>query len=358
MRSGIIFFVAMLLAAGEAGGVEGEGGIFASANVLTIKMKPTGGNFNTSVSGAQFGIKYLTAYGITFSAPVNLTGIYFEFSTEVYSGPYSYRIYSWASYATLNWTQNTEYPVVQFTINGGTGTGDFTLVSGEGDVQSNDPNYYFESLSGVTGGYSNEVYQSTAINVPLPAQLRSFTASLRGAEVKLRWTTQTEADNYGFEVERSFDRMEWTARGLVEGRGVSNVPINYAYADRLTDSELLNKSVSYRLRQIDRDGAFEYSDVVDVALIANSVLPVLHPVHPNPAQGIVSAAFALGEEGAATLRLYNALGGIRRMLLDGSRLSAGAHTIRVQTSDLPAGTYYLTLEAGKTTLTTRFTVLR
>ena len=96
-------------------------------------------------------------------------------------------------------------------------------------------------------------------NVPLPVELTSFTAAAGSNAVELRWTTATEAENYGFEVERESVNSEqltvnrWEKVGFVQGHGTSSSPHNYSFADAFA----VTGSYSYRLKQIDRNGSFE-----------------------------------------------------------------------------------------------------
>ena len=113
-------------------------------------------------------------------------------------------------------------------------------------------------------------------SVPLPVELTSFTAAAGSGAIELRWTTATEVNNYGFEVQRTATPTqpspyqgegkgggagglgggggEWNPIGFVSGSGTSNVPHSYSFID---NSPLFGTN-SYRLKQIDRDGNFEY----------------------------------------------------------------------------------------------------
>ncbi|MEW6061492.1 MAG: LamG-like jellyroll fold domain-containing protein, partial [Bacteroidota bacterium] len=109
---------------------------------------------------------------------------------------------------------------------------------------------------------------------PLPVELTSFAVSAKQNAVELKWQTATEVNNFGFEIERRAisDRhlqgdghFAWSKVSFVEGYGNSNSPKEYSYADK----NLSNGTYSYRLKQIDRDGKFEYSQSVEVT-VANA----------------------------------------------------------------------------------------
>ena len=100
----------------------------------------------------------------------------------------------------------------------------------------------------------------------LPVELTSFTANLIGGNVELHWATQTEVNNYGFEIERATSLTQiipvWDKVGFVEGNGNSNSPKEYSF----TDFPNGETKFQYRLKQIDNDGKYEYSSVVSIEI--------------------------------------------------------------------------------------------
>ena len=113
----------------------------------------------------------------------------------------------------------------------------------------------------------------------VPVELTSFTASSNGNEVILSWTTATELNNRGFEIQRSVDGTGFFTVGFVEGKGTTTNPQRYSYSDKVPG----NGQIFYRLKQVDFDGSYEYSDVVEVEWRTfNSYL--LEQNYPNPFQ--------------------------------------------------------------------------
>ena len=102
---------------------------------------------------------------------------------------------------------------------------------------------------------------------PLPVELTSFTANLSGSNVELCWVTATEVKNYGFEIERASSSTSpvqgWEKIGFVNGYGNSNSPKAYSYSDNVNNGF---GYYSYRLKQIDTDGKFNYSNIVLVVV--------------------------------------------------------------------------------------------
>ena len=100
----------------------------------------------------------------------------------------------------------------------------------------------------------------------LPVELISFYAKIIGLTIELNWSTATEINNYGFNVERALqtNNRDWKTIGFVNGNGNSNSPKSYTYEDK----NIIAGKYSYRLKQIDNDGQFEYSKTVEVSFYA------------------------------------------------------------------------------------------
>jgi hypothetical protein len=107
-------------------------------------------------------------------------------------------------------------------------------------------------------GGSYQWNHACAINITLPVDLISFEAEREGDNIKLNWATASEENNNYFEIQKSYDGIVFTPIGYAEGAGNSNTILDYSY----TDTDI--SKVFYRLKQIDFNGEFEYSDVVAV----------------------------------------------------------------------------------------------
>ena len=118
---------------------------------------------------------------------------------------------------------------------------------------------------------------------PLPVELTSFSASVKGDVILLNWATATEVNNYGFEIQRATNlrglaNLEgFKTIGFVNGHGNSNSPKDYSFVD----SNPLAGSVSYRLKQIDTDGKYHYSTVIELSNTLSKEY-VLEQNYPNP----------------------------------------------------------------------------
>ncbi|MCK6613690.1 MAG: DUF4623 domain-containing protein [Ignavibacteriaceae bacterium] len=168
----------------------------------------------------------------------------------------------------------------------------------------------------------------------LPVELSSFTASASGSTVVLEWTTASELNNRGFEIERSSDGSTWANVGFVAGKGNTAELTSYRFSE-----EVVSGSYIYRLKQIDFDGTFSYSGNVSVNV--NVTAPVSFAVEqnfPNPFNPETEIRYALPISGMVTLTVYNALGQEVSRLVNGMQES-GYHSVRFSGNTLASGLY-------------------
>jgi photosystem II stability/assembly factor-like uncharacterized protein len=182
--------------------------------------------------------------------------------------------------------------------------------------------------------------------VVLPVELTSFTASVKGSTVELQWRTATEINNYGFEIERTVISNQsvnrWNKIGFVEGAGTTNAPREYSFNDK-------NISVgkySYRLKQIDRDGKFKYSQQVEINASVAPKDVALGQNYPNPFNPTTVIRYQLSVSSYVTLKVYDVLG--REVVSLVNELEeAGTHSLSFDASKLSSGLYYYTLRSGE-----------
>jgi len=179
----------------------------------------------------------------------------------------------------------------------------------------------------------------------LPVELTSFTASANEGSVVLNWATATEVNNYGFNIERASTPlgMTWEKIGFVNGHGNSNSPKNYTF----TDNAVPAGKVQYRLKQIDFDGKFEYSDVVEVNVDAPNKM-VLYQNTPNPFNPTTEIKFALPKSGNVELSIYNMLGEKIKTLASGM-MNAGEHKVSFNANNYSSGVYLYKLTTDNST---------
>ena len=184
----------------------------------------------------------------------------------------------------------------------------------------------------------------------LPVELTSFTAHLRNGNVILNWTTATESANYGFEIERSSTSLSttekfWDKISFVKGNGTSASPKNYTF----TDVSVRKGAYTYRLKQIDRDGTFEYHKEASVVIGLEPNKIVLDGNYPNPFNPATKIRFVLGVTDRATLKVYDILGKEIVTLADKVFNANEPQEITFNASGLPSGTYYYMLRSDNKT---------
>ena len=180
-------------------------------------------------------------------------------------------------------------------------------------------------------------------NTVLPVELTAFTATVNGSTVQLNWRTDTEIQNYGFEIERrpKSDAGSWQTIGFVPGNGNSNSPKSYSYDDNTVTSG----AYQYRLKQIDTDGSVAYSGVVDV-LLGTPTEFTLSQNYPNPFNPSTAISFDIPVKSDVTLIIFNALGEAVQTLALGT-YEPGRHTVSFTATNLSSGVYFYRLQAGE-----------
>jgi hypothetical protein len=186
----------------------------------------------------------------------------------------------------------------------------------------------------------------------LPVELSSFTAQTAQQLVQLKWRTEGEVNNYGFEIEKlsnskiiKFQNSAWEKIGFVEGNGTSNTPKEYSFVDRSVNTG----QYQYRLKQIDRDGKFTYTSAIIAAIAAAPAVFGLEQNYPNPFNPTTDLSFTVGTAGHVTLKVFNALGQEVAMLFRGAAEAGTYHRVSFNAAQLPSGTYFAKLTAGDKT---------
>jgi hypothetical protein len=174
---------------------------------------------------------------------------------------------------------------------------------------------------------------------PVPVELTSFAASVNESDVTLNWSTASELNNMGFEVQRS-NGGEYTIVGFVDGNGTTTNMLNYTFVDRNVDVG----TYTYRLRQVDFDGTSEFSESVEVEILAPDVF-ALEQNYPNPFNPSTMINFSLATDSKVTLTVFDILGQEVTRLISGN-LAAGSHEINFDASNLNSGVYFYRIDAA------------
>ena len=204
------------------------------------------------------------------------------------------------------------------------------------------------------GAGSVDAYEAYLMVIEeLPVELSAFTANFKDDKIVLEWKTETEVNNYGFDIERSTDNSNWMAIVFVEGHGNSNSPKQYNFND--TDIVQSGK-YHYRLKQIDNDGTFEYSDVVTVT-VGIPVLFALSQNYPNPFNPETRIDYTLPEQQNVSLRVYNILGEMVQELLNEIK-PPGSYSVTFNSLNLPSGIYIYRIQTESFAINKKMTFLK
>ncbi len=192
---------------------------------------------------------------------------------------------------------------------------------------------------------------------PLPVTLISFSANLKEEKVYLSWQTATEVNNYGFNVERRTKSEEWHKIAFVQGSGNSNSLKSYGYTDNLAHALGL-AHLQYRLKQIDFDGVYEYSKVVDVRIETPSEFK-LEQNYPNPFNPSTEIGYRIPETGRVTLKIYDVLGReVATLLEEVKEPGVYKSTFSALGSSFSSGVYFYRVQAGSYSQTKKMLLIK
>ncbi len=186
----------------------------------------------------------------------------------------------------------------------------------------------------------------TVMDPAVPVELSSFTAMNEGNQIRLEWTTQSESNNLGFDVERSSDQESFSKLGFVPGNFTTSTPKFYTFVD----SELNVGTYFYRLKQIDTNGTFEYSPIVGATVSAPAAF-MLHQNFPNPFNLETVISYELAEKTEVSIFIFNLLGRKTRTLVDEVN-GPGSFEIAWDGKDergriAPSGIYFVQMRVGE-----------
>jgi hypothetical protein len=189
----------------------------------------------------------------------------------------------------------------------------------------------------------------------VPVELLAFTASVRNSEVELLWSTATELNNLGFEIECSIDGQDnFVTVGFVDGKGSSTEINYYSFTDNPQVSGV--NQLYYRLKQVDFDGTFSYSDVVNVSYDVPAEF-VLSQNYPNPFNPSTRISYFVPKESFVSIKVYDFLGREVTTLVNETK-STGSYELSFDASSLPSGTYFYTLIADNYSSTKKMILIK
>ena len=185
----------------------------------------------------------------------------------------------------------------------------------------------------------------------IPVELTSFTANVDDKNVQLAWSTSTETNDSGFEIQRKSGN-EYHTIAFIEGAGTTTEPQDYSYVDE----NLVPGNYNYRLKQVDFNGQYQYSDEISVEVTAPTEF-VLNQNYPNPFNPSTKISFQVPVNEFVSLKVYDTLGKEISTIAE-DNFSAGSYTIKFDASRLPSGMYIARLNAGNDSRSIKMTLLK
>ena len=196
------------------------------------------------------------------------------------------------------------------------------------------------ALSALSG---NEILCTKVVYIdrPLPVQLTSFTSSVEGRSVQLKWSTAAEENNSGFELLKSVGDNEFKFIKFIPGKGSSAQVTDYSYEDKDLETGIYH----YRLKQIDFNGNFEYFELPEAVTIGVPDKFFVDQNYPNPFNPLTTIAYGIPQSGNVVLKIFDMTGREVRTLVNEYK-DAGYYVVNFNGSSLASGTYIYRIESG------------
>jgi hypothetical protein len=176
----------------------------------------------------------------------------------------------------------------------------------------------------------------------LPVELTSFIAKQSVTGIELRWVTATEVNFYSFEIEKKQSNKDnWQTISSIKASGNKSVYSNYSF----TDKSAAPGQYNYRLRIVDNDGTYKYSNIVEANVSAPDKF-MLGQNYPNPFNPGTIITYSLPTPSNVKIILYNTLG-LNVKVLANEFKEAGNYSVNFNASGLSSGIYFYKLEAGQ-----------
>ncbi len=207
--------------------------------------------------------------------------------------------------------------------------------------------------TGGSSGYIGKAYMTRLPNPSIvPVELTQFSADLLNGNVLLNWTTATETNNEGFEIQRKANNLFFIPIGNINGHGTTTEPQYYSF----TDKNLELGVYTYRLKQVDFNGTFKYSKEIEVHVNAPSKFS-LSQNYPNPFNPTTRIEYTIPKDGFVNLGIFNSLGQKIANLVNGN-MKAGRYRATFNAGEFSSGVYYYRLESGSKIIVKKMIVLK
>ncbi|MDP3149641.1 MAG: T9SS type A sorting domain-containing protein [Ignavibacteria bacterium] len=274
---------------------------------------------------------------------------------------YDDECYLWVNPAITASEPNVNTAEIQH-LGGGTLDPDFdgyqAIAGGIGSVIWNNrtitnPSGAFDGIRVANGATGTDAW--TNLNpAAVPVEMTAFSANSINGNVELAWKTATEKNNNGFDVERKSANSDFVKIGFVKGNGTTTNFSSYSFTDKNINA---NSAYSYRLKQVDFDGTFFYSNVVNVSAGQTPSTFALGQNFPNPFNPSTSISYSVPLSGVVTLAIFNTLGQKVKEVVNQFQ-EAGNYTVSLNASDLSSGNYIYNISLNGQSINKKMLLLK
>ena len=188
--------------------------------------------------------------------------------------------------------------------------------------------------------------------ISVPVELTLFTGSYVSGSVQLEWITATETNNSGFEVQKRYEGTSFEKIGFVVGSGTTTVETHYSF----TDANNLVGRIYYRLKQIDFDGEFAFSNEIMVEIPGITDYQLFQN-YPNPFNPSTTIKYSVPAQSKIKIALYDIIGNEVSTLFEGIQPS-GIHEINLTADNLPSGVYFISMTAENFSKAIKITLMK
>jgi photosystem II stability/assembly factor-like uncharacterized protein len=325
----------------------------AGANGLVLKSTDGGESWLPKNSGTSYELNQIIFYDANIGICVGENGIILlstdsgESWTIKSSGTNEELKSTCFTNSNIIWATGSKGKILNSTDQGSTWVADTSLTRNTINTI-----YFVNEYTGWVGGLNGAIFKYS--EYPLPVELVSFTANVNGNTVCLNWDTVTETNNLGFYIERLIpnNNISWETVTFIAGNGTSTVHNKYSFYDHF-DTPC---NISYRLKQVDYNGQFIYSNIIEVEITASEF--VLYQNYPNPFNPGTIINYNLPVAGYVTLKIFNSLGQVIETLVDEYQEAGLYSKLYTVNSTLSNGIYFYQLKTGNFITTNKMSYLK
>ncbi len=310
--------------------------------------------FSVDIHGENTGLDYTLQIRVVKLAvtPPNTDNLILHLALTESNIPYSWQGQTEVNFAERLMAPNENGTVLNFN------SGNEQIINLSFSLNSTWVIENCEIVSFIQNPNDKEILQGTKVTLtnltPLPVELSSFTATVEKNGVILKWSTASEVNNHGFEIEKSSDAENFHTIGFVSGAGTTTDKQNYTFIDKLNFTP--ENVLYYRLKQVDLNGKYNYSSVISV----DNNLPLefaLLQNYPNPFNPSTTITYSVANTTPVNLKLYDISGQEVATLVNEVK-NPGIYKINFDAASLASGVYLVRMIAGNYSSVVKMNILK